>query len=159
MRSTISSNQVELQYATIAQAEAAARIGGGPGGRGDVREQERLPSLTQTESGTRQRVEQAAAASGQGAGRCAREPRRGSRLPARHQLEVLSQAPRSERAADLEGAKATLASAKLKLWLHEGIGAGLFDGVVGERQVQSSVTNGQYRHQPHQRRAAAERPT
>ena len=51
----------------------------------------------------------------------------------RHQLEVLS-GTKKQRAADLEGAKATLAAAKLKLGYTKIVAP--FDGVVGERQVQ-----------------------
>jgi hypothetical protein len=51
----------------------------------------------------------------------------------RHQLEVLS-GTKKQRAADLEGAKATLAAAKLKLGYTKIVAP--FDGVTGERQVQ-----------------------
>ena len=51
----------------------------------------------------------------------------------RHQLEVLS-GTKKQRAADLEGAKATLAAARLKLGYTKIVAP--FDGVVGERQVQ-----------------------
>jgi membrane fusion protein (multidrug efflux system) len=51
----------------------------------------------------------------------------------RHQLEVLSGTKR-QRAADLQGAKATLAAARLKLGYTKITAP--FDGVVGERQVQ-----------------------
>ena len=51
----------------------------------------------------------------------------------RHQLEVLS-GTKKQRAADLEGAKATLAAARLKLGYTRIVAP--FDGVTGERQVQ-----------------------
>jgi membrane fusion protein (multidrug efflux system) len=94
-------------------------------------EQERQQSLSQTESGTRQRLEQAVAAYAK-----AQADVRASRAviaAQQHQLEVL-QGNRKQRAADVEAAKATLASAKLKLGYTK-ISAP-FDGVVGERQVQ-----------------------
>src|SRR6266481_5789028 len=96
-------NQVELQYATIAQAEA----------------------------GTRQKLEQATAAFAK-----AEADVRASRAfiaAQKHQLEVLS-GTKKQRAADIEGAKATLAAAKLKLGYTKIVAP--FDGVTGERQVQ-----------------------
>jgi membrane fusion protein (multidrug efflux system) len=123
-------NQIELQYATIAQAEAqqASALAQDVEAR---QEQERQQTLTQTESGTRQRLEQATAAyaSSQANVRASR-----ALIAAqRHQLEVLS-GTRQQRAADLQGAKAVLAAAKLKLG-YTRITAP-FDGVVGQRQVQ-----------------------
>src|ERR1700732_5192066 len=123
-------NQVELQYATIAQGEAqevyalAQEV--------EARqEQERQQSLTQTEAGTRQKLEQATA----GYARAQADVRASRALIAaqRHQLEVLS-GTKKQRAADIEAAKATLAAAKLKLG-YTRIGAPV-DGVVGDRQVQ-----------------------
>src|SRR6266851_4668815 len=96
------SNQVELQYATIAQAEAA-QVSAAAQEVEARQEQERQQSLSQTESGTRQK------------------------------LEVLS-GTKKQRAADLEGAKATLAAAKLRLGYTKIVAP--FDGVTGERQVQ-----------------------
>src|SRR3981081_3524886 len=55
------SNQVELQYATIAQAEAA-QVSAAAQEVEALQEQERQQSLSQTESGTRQKLEQATAA-------------------------------------------------------------------------------------------------
>ena len=55
------SNQVELQYATIAQAEAQS-VSAAAQEVEARQEQERQQSLSQTESGTRQRLEQATAA-------------------------------------------------------------------------------------------------
>ncbi|MBB4257754.1 MULTISPECIES: HlyD family secretion protein [unclassified Bradyrhizobium] len=123
-------NQVELQYATIAQAQAA-RLSAEAMEVEARQEQERQQSLSQTESGTRQRLEQAVAAYAK-----AQADVRASRAviaAQQHQLEVL-QGTRKQRAADVAAAKATLAGAKLKLG-YTRITAP-FDGVVGERQVQ-----------------------
>lgn len=123
-------NQVELQYATIAQAQAA-RLSAEALEVEARQEQERQQSLSQTESGTRQRFEQAVANYAK-----AQADVRASRAviaAQQHQLEVL-QGTRKQRAADLEATKASLASAKLKLGYTK-ISAP-FDGVVGERQVQ-----------------------
>jgi len=123
-------NQVELQYATIAQAQAA-RLSAEALEVEARQEQERQQSLSQTESGTRQRFEQAVANYAK-----AQADVRASRAviaAQQHQLEVL-QGTRKQRAADLEATKASLASARLKLGYTK-ISAP-FDGVVGERQVQ-----------------------
>jgi membrane fusion protein, multidrug efflux system len=123
-------NQVELQYATIAQAEAA-RVSAEALEVEARQESERQQSLSQTDAGTRQRFEQATAAYAK-----AQADVRASRAviaAQRHQLEVL-QGTKKQRAADLEGAKATLAAAKLKLGYTRV--AAPFDGVTGERQVQ-----------------------
>ncbi|KYH02466.1 HlyD family secretion protein [Bradyrhizobium sp. DOA1] len=123
-------NQIELQYATIAQAQAA-RLSAEAMEVEARQEQERQQSLSQTESGTRQRLEQAVAAYAK-----AQADVRASRAviaAQQHQLEVL-QGNRKQRAADVEAAKATLASAKLKLGYTKITAP--FDGVVGERQVQ-----------------------
>ncbi|HXH43160.1 MAG TPA: HlyD family secretion protein [Bradyrhizobium sp.] len=123
-------NQIELQYATIAQAQAA-RLSAEAMEVEARQEQERQQSLSQTESGTRQRLEQAVAAYAK-----AQADVRASRAviaAQQHQLEVL-QGTRKQRAADVEAAKATLAGAKLKLGYTKI--AAPFDGVVGERQVQ-----------------------
>jgi membrane fusion protein (multidrug efflux system) len=123
-------NQVELQYATIAQAEAqqVSAVAQEVEAR---QEQERQQSLTQTEAGTRQKLEQATA----GYARAQADVRASRALIAaqRHQLEVLS-GTKLQRAADLQGAKATLAAARLRLGYTKI--AAPFDGVVGERQVQ-----------------------
>src|SRR5229473_947909 len=124
------SNQVELQYATIAQAEAA-QVSAAAQEVEARQEQERQQSLSQTESGTRQKLEQATAAYAR-----AQADVRASRAviaAQRHQLEVLS-GTKKQRAADLEGAKATLAAAKLRLGYTKIVAP--FDGVTGERQVQ-----------------------
>jgi membrane fusion protein, multidrug efflux system len=123
-------NQIELQYATIAQAQAA-RLSAEAMEVEARQEQERQQSLSQTESGTRQRLEQAVAAYAK-----AQADVRASRAviaAQQHQLEVL-QGTRKQRAADVDAAKATLASAKLKLGYTKI--AAPFDGIVGERQVQ-----------------------
>jgi membrane fusion protein, multidrug efflux system len=123
-------NQIELQYATIAQAEAqqVSALAQEVEAR---QEEERQQSLSQTDAGTRQKFEQATAAYAR-----AQADVRASRAviaAQRHQLEVLS-GNKKERAADIAAAKATLAAAKLKLG-YTRITAP-FDGVVGERQVQ-----------------------
>ena len=123
-------NQVELQYATIAQAEAQ-QVSAAAQEVETREEQERQQSLTQTEAGTRQKLEQAVAAYAR-----AQADVRASRAviaAQRHQLEVLS-GTRKQRAADIEAAKATLAAAKLKLGYAKITAP--FDGVVGEREVQ-----------------------
>jgi membrane fusion protein (multidrug efflux system) len=124
------SNQVELQYATIAQAEAQ-QVSAQAQQVETKEEQDRQQSLTQTEAGTRQKLEQATAAYA----RAQADVRASRALIAaqRHQLEVLS-GTKKQRAADIEGAKATLAAARLKLG-YTRITAP-FDGVVGEREVQ-----------------------
>jgi membrane fusion protein, multidrug efflux system len=123
-------NQVELQYATIAQGEAQrlSALAREVEGR---QEQERQQSLTQTEAGTRQKLEQAIA----DYARAQADVRASAAVIAaqRHQLEVLS-GTKKQRAADLLGAKATLAAARLRLGYTKI--AAPFDGVVGERQVQ-----------------------
>jgi membrane fusion protein (multidrug efflux system) len=123
-------NQVELQYATIAQAEAQ-QVSALAQEVETRQEQERQQSLTQTEAGTRQKLEQATA----GYARAQADVRASRALIAaqRHQLEVLS-GTKKQRAADLQGAKATLAAARLKLGYTKIVAP--FDGVVGERQVQ-----------------------
>lgn len=124
------SNQVELQYATIAQAEAA-QVAAAATEVEARQEQERQQSLTQTEAGTRQKLEQATA----GYAKAQADVRASRAVIAaqRHQLEVLS-GTKKQRAADVEAAKAALAAAKLRLgYTHI---TAPFDGVVGERQVQ-----------------------
>jgi membrane fusion protein (multidrug efflux system) len=123
-------NQVELQYATIAQAEAqrasslAVEVEA-------QQEQERQQSLTQTEAGTRQKFEQAIA----GYAKAQADVKANAAVIAaqRHQLDVLA-GTKKQRAADLLGARAALEAARLRLG-YTTIRAP-FDGVVGERQVQ-----------------------
>ena len=125
-------NQIELQYATIAQGEAQ-QVSAQAQEVEARQEQERQQSLTQTEAGTRQKLEQATAAYAR-----AQADVRASRAviaEEHHQLEVLT-GTRKQRAADLEGAKATLAAARLKLDYTRI--AAPFNGVVGEREVQPS---------------------
>jgi membrane fusion protein (multidrug efflux system) len=124
-------NQVELQYATIAQAEAQ-QVSAQAHEVEARQEQERQQSLTQTEAGTRQKLEQATA----GYARAQADVRASRAVIAaqRHQIEVLSGA-KKQRAADLEGSKATLAAARLKLGYTKIVAP--FDGVVGERQAQA----------------------
>src|SRR5258708_1505827 len=123
-------NQVELQYATIAQGEAQ-QVSAQAQEVETREEQERQQPLTQTEAGTRQKLEQATAAYA----RAQADVRASRALIAaeRHQLEVLS-GTKKQREADLLGAKAVLAAAKLKLGYTKIVAP--FNGVVGERQVQ-----------------------
>jgi membrane fusion protein, multidrug efflux system len=124
------SNQVELQYATIAQAEAQL-VSASAQEVEAKQEQERQKSLSQTESGTRQKFEQATAAYAK-----AEADVRASRAviaAQKHQMEVLA-GTKKQRAADVLGAQAALASARLRLGYTRIIAP--FDGVVGERQVQ-----------------------
>jgi membrane fusion protein (multidrug efflux system) len=123
-------NQVELQNATIAQAEAQ---------RASMRalelaaeqEEERQQTLSQTSSGTRQKLEQAVAASTKSKA----DVKASIALVSaqRHQLEVLA-GTRQQRAGDLLGANASLEVARLRLGYTTIVAP--FDGVVGERQVQ-----------------------
>ncbi|CAL79816.1 Putative HlyD family secretion protein [Bradyrhizobium sp. ORS 278] len=124
-------NQIELQYATIAQAEAQ-QVSAGAAEVQARQEEERQQSLSQTEAGTRQRLEQATAAYAK-----AQADVRASRAviaAQRHQLEVLT-GTKTQRGADLAGAKAALAAARLKLGYTKITAP--FDGVVGQRQVQT----------------------
>jgi len=123
-------NQVELQYATIAQGEAQ-QVSAQAQEVETREEQVRQQSLSQTEAGTRQKLEQATAAYAR-----AQADVRASRAviaAERHQLEVLS-GTKKQREADVLGAKAVLAAAKLKLGYTKIVAP--FNGVVGERQVQ-----------------------
>ena len=123
-------NQVELQYATIAQGEAQ-QVSAQAQEVEARQEQERQQSLTQTEAGTRQKLEQATA----GYARAQADVRASRALLAaeHHQLEVLS-GTKKQRAADIEAAKAALDAARLKLGYTRIVAP--FAGVVGERQVQ-----------------------
>ncbi|GIQ75998.1 HlyD family secretion protein [Bradyrhizobium sp. RD5-C2] len=123
-------NQVELQYATIAQAEAS-RLSAEAQQTLARQEQERQQSLSQTDAGTRQRLEQATASYAKSEADV--QASRAVIAAQRHQLEVL-QGTKKQRAADLDAAKALLASAKLKLGYTRIVAP--FDGVTGERQVQ-----------------------
>jgi membrane fusion protein (multidrug efflux system) len=124
------SNQVELQYATIAQSEAQ-RVAAQAQEVETRQEQERQQTLSQTDAGTRQRLEQAVA----NYARAQADVKASGAVVAaqRHQLEVLA-GTKKQRAADLEAAKAQLTAAKLKLGYTKIVAP--FDGVVGEREVQ-----------------------
>jgi membrane fusion protein (multidrug efflux system) len=123
-------NQVELQYATIAQTEAE-QVSAVALEVEAQQEQVRQQSLSQTESGTRQKFEQATAAYAKAQADV--QASRAVVAAQRHQMEVLA-GTKKQRAADLEGARATLAAARLKLGYTKI--AAPFDGVTGERQVQ-----------------------
>jgi membrane fusion protein (multidrug efflux system) len=123
-------NQVELQYATIAQAEAQ-RVSAEAHEVETGCEKERQETLTKTDAGTHQKLEQAVADYAR-----AQADVRASRAviaAQRHQLEVLS-GTKKQRAADFDAANATLAAAKLKLGYTRIVAP--FDGVTGERLVQ-----------------------
>ena len=123
-------NQVELQYATIAQAEAQ-RLSAEAHQVQAQQEQDRQKTLTQTEAGTRQKLEQAVADYAK-----AEADVRASRAliaAQRHQLEVLA-GTKKQRTADVLGAQAALAAARLRLGYTKIVAP--FDGVVGEREVQ-----------------------
>jgi membrane fusion protein (multidrug efflux system) len=123
-------NQVELQYATIAQAEAQ-RASAEAHEVETSEEKDRQETLSKTDAGTHQKLEQAVANYAR-----AQADVRASRAviaAQRHQLEVLS-GTKKQRAADLDAANATLAAAKLKLGYTRIVAP--FDGVTGERQVQ-----------------------
>jgi membrane fusion protein (multidrug efflux system) len=123
-------NQIELQYATIAQGEAA-RASAEVLEVEAQQEEQRQQSLEQTDAGTRQRLEQATAAYAK-----AQADLNASRAVVaaqHHQLEVL-QGMKKQRAADVEAAKAALAAAKLRLGYTKVVAP--FDGVTGEREVQ-----------------------
>jgi membrane fusion protein (multidrug efflux system) len=123
-------NQIELQYATIAQAEAQQASAAAQ--QVEARQElQRQQSLSQTEAGTRQRLEQATAAFA----KADADVHASLAIIAaqRHQLEVL-QGTKKQRAADLEAAKAMLSAANLKLGYTKITAP--FDGVASERQVQ-----------------------
>src|SRR3984885_4442304 len=123
-------NQVELQYATIAQAEA--QLSSAQAHQLEAQqEQDRQKTLTQTEAGTRQKLEQAVADYAKADADV--HAARALIAAQKHQLEVLD-GTKKQRAADVLGAQATLAQAKLKLGYTRI--AAPFDGVVGEREVQ-----------------------
>lgn len=124
------SNEVELQYATIAQGEAQ-RVAAQAQEVETREEQERQQTLSQTDAGTRQRLEQAVA----NYARAQADVKASGALVAaqRHQLEVLA-GTKKQRAADVAAAKALLAAARLKLGYTRIVAP--FDGVVGQREVQ-----------------------
>lgn len=123
-------NQVELQYATIAQSEAQ-RASAEALQVEAQQELDRQQSLIQSSSGTRQKLEQATAALAK-----TEADVRASRAviaAQRHQLEVLA-GTKKQRAADVLAAQAALKAARLKLGYTRIVAP--FDGVVGARQVQ-----------------------
>src|ERR1700742_1901745 len=123
-------NQVELQYATIAQGEAE-RVSAEAHALEAKQEQDRQEELLQTSSGTRQKVEQTVADYAR-----AQADVKASRAviaEERHQLEVLA-GTKKQRAADLQSAIAQLTAARLRLGYTKIVAP--FDGIVGEREVQ-----------------------
>lgn len=124
-------NQVELQHATIAQAEAQ-RMSAVALETQARQEQERQQTLSQTDAGTRQKLEQAVASYAKAQ---ADVKASAAFLAAqRHQLEVLA-GTKQQRAGDLLAAQAALQAARLKQGYTTIVAP--FDGVVGERQVQA----------------------
>jgi membrane fusion protein (multidrug efflux system) len=123
-------NQVELQYAQIAQGEAE-QASAEAHALEARQEQDRQQALLQTNSGTRQRVEQTVAdyVRAQADVRASRAVIAGER----HQLEVLA-GTKKQRAADLQATIATLTAARLRLGYTRIVAP--FDGVVGEREIQ-----------------------
>ena len=123
-------NQIELQYATIAQSEAqntsavAIQVEA-------QQEYDRQHDLLQSPAFTRQKLEQATASLGK-----AQADVRASRAAIaaqQHQLQVLN-GTKKQRAADVLAAQAALKTAQLKLGYTRIVAP--FDGVVGARQVQ-----------------------
>ena len=123
-------NQVALQNATIAQAEAQ-QVSAVALALEAEQEQARQQSLMQTQSGTLQKLQQAIAASGKAQADV--KASEAAVAAQRQQLAVLA-GTKQQRAADLQGAKAALDAARLRLG-YTRITAP-FDGVVSERQVQ-----------------------
>ncbi|MET4291439.1 membrane fusion protein (multidrug efflux system) [Bradyrhizobium sp. LB8.2] len=123
-------NQVELQNATIAQA-GAQRASLQALELAAQQEEERQQTLSQTSSGTRQKLEQAIAAYA----KAQADVNASTALVSaqRHQLEVLA-GTRQQRAGDLLGVQAALEAAKLRFGYTTIVAP--FDGVVSERQVQ-----------------------
>ena len=93
-------NQVELQYATIAQGEAQ-RVSAEALQVEAQQEQDRQKTLTQTEAGTRQKLEQAVAENAKAEADV--HASRALIAAQRHQLEVLA-GEKKQRAADVLGA-------------------------------------------------------
>jgi membrane fusion protein (multidrug efflux system) len=123
-------SQVELQYATVAQAEAQLQSANAHEVQAK-QEHERQETLSETSSGTRQKLEQAVA----DLAKAQADVRAGRAVIAaqKHQLEVLA-GTRKQRQADLLAAQAALGASQLRLGYTRV--AAPFDGVVGERQVQ-----------------------
>ena len=101
-------NQVELQYATIAQSEAQ-RVSAEAVQVEAQQERDRQQTLTQTDAGTRQKLEQAVAENA----KAEADVRTNRALIAaqRHQLEVLD-GDKKQRAADVLGAQASACSCR-----------------------------------------------
>lgn len=104
-------NQVALQNATIAQAEAQ-QVSAVALALEAQQEQARQQSLMQTQSGTLQKLQQAIAASGKAQADV--KASEAAVAAQRQQLAVLA-GTRQQRAADLQGAKAALDAARLRL--------------------------------------------
>ncbi|MDA9457560.1 hemolysin D [Bradyrhizobium sp. CCBAU 21359] len=123
-------NQIELQYATIAQAEAQ-RSSAAALETEARQEQQRQQTLSETQSGTRQKLEQAVAAYA----KAQADVKAASAMIAaqRHQIEVLN-GQKEQRKGELLAAQASLQAAKLRLGYTTVVAP--FDGIVGERQVQ-----------------------
>ncbi|ADH89968.1 secretion protein HlyD family protein [Ancylobacter novellus DSM 506] len=123
-------NQIALQQATIAQAEAQLASAQAKALQA-TQEQQRQQELLQSTFGTRQRLEQADAelASNRAAVQAAEAGVRAQQA----QLDVLT-GTRPQREADLRVTEAALAGAKLRLGYTHIVAP--FDGVVGQRQVQ-----------------------
>jgi len=124
------SNQIELQYATIAQAEAQ-RLSATAMETEARQEQERQQALSESQSGTRQKYEQAIASYA----KAQADVKAASALIAaqKHQIEVLN-GMKEQRKGELLAAQASLQAAKLRLGYTTVVAP--FDGIVGERQVQ-----------------------
>jgi membrane fusion protein, multidrug efflux system len=124
-------NQIELQRATIAQAEAALQSS--QANQLETRQEfERQQALSRTEAGTRQKLEQATA----GYARADANVQAGHAAVAaqHHQLEVLRGTVK-QRAAELDAARAALAAANLRLGYTKIVAP--FDGVTSARRVQA----------------------
>ncbi len=123
-------NQIELQYATIAQSEAqnasavAIQIEA-------KQEFDRQQGLIQSPAFTQQKLEQATASFNKSQADVSAS--RAAIAAQQHQLQVLN-GTKKQRAADVQAAQATLKAAQLRLGYTRIIAP--FDGVVGARQVQ-----------------------
>jgi membrane fusion protein (multidrug efflux system) len=124
------SNQIDLQNATIAQAEAqkasavALQIEA-------EQEQQRQQELMNTQSGTLQKLQQAVAANGKAQADV--KASTAAITAQRQELAVLA-GTKQQRAADLQGAQAALQAANLRLGYTTVTAP--FDGTASRRQVQ-----------------------
>ena len=123
-------NQVALQRATIAQAEAQLASAQAKALQA-AQEQQRQQDLLRSTFGTRQKVEQAVA--DLASTRAAVQAAEAAAQAQREQLKVLD-GTRRQREAELRAAEANLAGASLRLGYTQIVAP--FDGVVGQRQVQ-----------------------